>query len=317
MAEDRFRNPVSGGVVEVNDGERAITFRLSTPEIDNQNEFALPEDWVLTERFKANPVVLWNHRQDIYPVGTCTRPDGSLAFWTNPEGVFAKAYFTDAHEDARAVYAMYRDRTLRGVSPGFHTRQVIPMDYQTARQKGAMGPPRGTGRVNQLRQNDLFEISAVPVPSNASALALPVVVKSFHGHRLSRAVSDPLTVEVGNILAAGSFSVSSHPRFKTASMATPTDPNATATGTTAEPVALTAAPTGTPDLSGLLQAAALHATAIDQLNAIVTAQAATIQAQGTTIAELKEQVTAAATLAARHENEDFPRIANLLTQAAA
>ena len=49
-------------------GDRALRFTISTATVDRMGDTIAVDGWELSD-FRRNPVVLWAHRQDRFPVG--------------------------------------------------------------------------------------------------------------------------------------------------------------------------------------------------------------------------------------------------------
>ncbi len=133
--------------------KREASFVASTASIDSHGEI-VEQDWDLS-RFKANPVVLYAHQSRELPIGSCTRVDvvaGRLECTVK----FASAA---ASPLAESVYQLVKEGTLRAVSVGF-----IPGDARLETRAGR--------DVVVLSKNVLHEISIVPIPSNADAVAI-------------------------------------------------------------------------------------------------------------------------------------------------
>lgn len=94
--------------------------------------------------FKENPIMLFGHNHHQLPIGTAKKikiQDKSMTF--EPE-------FSDSHELARNVKALWKEGVLKAVSIGF-----IPKEREG----------------NVFTKAELLEISVVNVPSNPKALA--------------------------------------------------------------------------------------------------------------------------------------------------
>lgn len=151
-----------------NDGERKLDVIASTDTIDAFGE-VLVQDWDL-ERYKKNPVVLYDHNRWDYPIGHAENvrvEDGKL---------LATLKFVDekASPTAERVWQGIRQGSLRSVSVGFRTKN-----------KPTVAEVNGKN-VLVLSGNELVEISVVPIPANPDAVAL--AAKSLE--RL-RALVDP------------------------------------------------------------------------------------------------------------------------------
>ena len=144
--------------------EDEMVFVISTDEVDRHGDIVSADGWRL-DAFRRNPVVLWAHDYRFPVVGrvvelwsdTQAAPDG-------PAGrvgrLLARVRFA-ATPFAREVAGLYRGGYQRGVSVGFR-----PLRYEE-RRDGKTGAFLG---VRYLEQ-ELLEVSLVPVPSNRDALS--------------------------------------------------------------------------------------------------------------------------------------------------
>ncbi len=128
----------------------------STAAVDRYGEIIDQESWDL-KNFKKNPVMLWAHNltmgEDRPPIGKLTKikvEDGELRF---------NAQFDMNDPFAADIFRKYKEGFLSAFSVGF-----IPHTIQRYTDKGeALDNPI-------LRDNELLEMSAVPVPANPEAL---------------------------------------------------------------------------------------------------------------------------------------------------
>lgn len=124
----------------------------STAAPDRYGEIVDQETWDL-KSFKKNPILLWAHNSKLPPIGRVVKSkvlDGKLVF---------DAEFDMNDEFAASIYRKYKDGFLNAFSVGF-----IPKTFMTEDEKGKML------KNPILKDNELLEISAVPVPANPEAL---------------------------------------------------------------------------------------------------------------------------------------------------
>jgi HK97 family phage prohead protease len=140
-------------------GDRVRRFVLTTDTLDRDFEVVIPVGAQYYE-YLRNPQMLWAHKYDHPPVGKClklelVRRDSALV----GDFEFARTKFADE------IFGLYRDGFLRAVSIGFRALEV--------------GPPTGEMMVARpelakclriIKRWNLFEVSAVPIPSNPEAL---------------------------------------------------------------------------------------------------------------------------------------------------
>ncbi len=132
--------------------EREADFIASTDAVDSYDE-VVEQSWDL-ERYLKNPVVLFGHQSRELPIGRCTRVgvvDGRLECTIQ----FATE---EMNPKAEQVWRMVQEKMLVAVSVGFMPRTI-------------RHEMRDGKEVYVLADNELHEISVVPVPANPEALA--------------------------------------------------------------------------------------------------------------------------------------------------
>ncbi len=135
----------------VREEQREVDFICSTDTVDSYGE-RVAQSWKL-DRFKRNPVALWSHSSRDLPVGQWMNvrvEEGAL------RGTF-KCATAKANPQAEYVWQSILERTLRAVSVGFKPGKVLWEDHDGV-------------DVCVLSENDLFEISVVPLPANPDAV---------------------------------------------------------------------------------------------------------------------------------------------------
>ena len=131
---------------------REAAFVLSTDEVDRHGDVVSADGWRL-EAYRHNPVLLWAHDYRRPAIGR------AVAVWTEPHRLLATIEFAPS-AFAQEVAALYEYGFQWGVSVGFR-----PIRWEERRD------PR-TGAFLGLRylEQELLEVSAVPVPANRHAL---------------------------------------------------------------------------------------------------------------------------------------------------
>ena len=132
-----------------------LRFVVSTGAVDRHGDVVSPEGWQLAA-YRANPVVLWAHDYRQPPIGRAAR------VWQQGGALLAEVEFAPTRF-AQEVEALYRQGYQQGVSVGFR-----PLRFEERRdvRNGALLGLR-------FLEQELLEISAVPVPANRGALARP------------------------------------------------------------------------------------------------------------------------------------------------
>ena len=134
------------------DKDGAITFVLSTDDVDRHGDIISADGWTL-DSYRANPVLLWAHDYRQPAIGRAAK------LWTEPHRLLANMEFAPT-EFAQEIASLYRSGFQWGVSVGFK-----PIRYEERRDEK-------TGAFLGLRflEQELLEVSAVPVPANRRAL---------------------------------------------------------------------------------------------------------------------------------------------------
>ncbi len=130
----------------------AVTFVLSTDEVDRHGDVVCSDGWRL-EAYRENPVLLWAHDYRHPAIGR------AASVWAEPHRLLAKIEFAPS-AFAQEVASLYVAGFQWGVSVGF--RPIRWEERRDSRSGAFLG-------VKYLEQ-ELLEVSAVPVPANRSAL---------------------------------------------------------------------------------------------------------------------------------------------------
>ena len=133
-------------------GAGPLVFVASTGEVDRHGDTVAPEGWRLNA-YRDNPVVLWAHDYGEPAIGRAE------AVWSDGRALRARLEFAPT-EFAGQVERLYRQGYQRGVSVGFR-----PLRFEERRD-----PVNGAFLGIRFLEQELLEISAVPVPANGGAL---------------------------------------------------------------------------------------------------------------------------------------------------
>jgi len=145
MTNDILRK-IYDGQVTVKAGEEAeqvLSARVSTIDRDREGEVILPEGIDFT-RYRANPILCWQHKLDIPAVGKC------ISINADSRGLNCRFQFAPT-PFGKELFSLYSGSYLRAFSISF-----APLDFDR---------PTATHR-----SIELYEISAVNLPSNPQAL---------------------------------------------------------------------------------------------------------------------------------------------------
>lgn len=145
-----------------------MTFVISSEEVDRHGDVVLAQGWRL-QAYLQNPVFLWAHNYGLPVIGR------ALAVWPEPGQLLARLEFAPT-DFARHVAALYRSGYQQGVSVGFR-----PLRYEERRD-----PRSGAFLGIRFLEQELLEVSAVPVPANRQALRRDG--QSTNGHESPRIV---------------------------------------------------------------------------------------------------------------------------------
>ena len=149
--DDIRRDGDSGDSKDIGE-DGPLVFVASTGEVDRHGDTVAPDGWRLNG-YRENPVVLWAHDYRQPAIG---RADG---VWSDGRALLARLEFAPT-EFAGQVERLYRQGYQRGVSVGFR-----PLRFEERRD-----PVNGAFLGIRFLEQELLEISAVPVPANGEAL---------------------------------------------------------------------------------------------------------------------------------------------------
>jgi HK97 family phage prohead protease len=131
-------------------------FIISTPDPDRVGDRVDPEGCYL-DNFRKNPVVLFSHDQQAYPIGTSRNPKtGELDVQVFSDRVEAGCWFDDSPEGRKAWEAVRRG-TISAASISFR-----PIGEPRRNDKGGL----------DFDDWELLEWSLVPIPANPSAVVI-------------------------------------------------------------------------------------------------------------------------------------------------
>lgn len=145
---------------------------IATSEVpDDWNTIIKVDGWDLDQRYKENPVVLWNHDASSMTIANVTEVRKGVVNYNGKQ--YAAEYDVldfptrDTYAFGHLCFRMMDGGFLRGVSPGFVTTQkTIIEDNEELKKLGL--EPRGYGAV--LEKMVRYELSVLPLQSNPVAL---------------------------------------------------------------------------------------------------------------------------------------------------
>jgi len=153
---------------EIEPSARTMVVTISTRARDRAGDIIEPGGARL-EHYRKNPVVLWAHDYREQPL--------AKSEWIKLVGdsIIAKPRFHDSTDLAREVYSLYAEGYLNAWSIGF-----IPEEWE----------PEGKGY--RVKQWDLLEYSAVPIPANPEALTMALKENRITAPILCKAIGAAL-----------------------------------------------------------------------------------------------------------------------------
>lgn len=135
--------------LSIDEESKTVRFKISDDKPDRMGEI-VKQDFDLTS-YKANPIILWGHDP--------SEPENVLGTGSVEVGLSESyadiSFASDINSKAALVWEMVKAGVLRCVSVGF-----IPHSYEMEDDTPV------------LAQNELLEISIVPIPANPRAIAL-------------------------------------------------------------------------------------------------------------------------------------------------
>lgn len=153
--------------------ERILRFIGSTEATDRDGDVISADGWELANYLK-NPVFLWAHDYSIPPIGKAI----NVAV-INKQLVFDIKFPEEGiHRLADTVYKLYKGGFLNATSVGF---------------VGKEGKQTATG--THFTRQELLELSAVPVPSNPTALQ-QAKAKGFISSGMQKFFDDEKLIEI-------------------------------------------------------------------------------------------------------------------------
>lgn len=146
-----------GSIEDVDSAKRAMRFVASDESVDRYGDIIRARGWQL-ERFRQNPVLLFGHNSREPAIGGVTKIE------VVGTRLIADVEFDDAPENTKAqvVWGLLEKGYMRAVSVGFAPTGKINTLLDDA----------GNWTGFEYTQQELLELSVVPVPANPQALAI-------------------------------------------------------------------------------------------------------------------------------------------------
>ncbi|MBW1990789.1 MAG: HK97 family phage prohead protease [Deltaproteobacteria bacterium] len=139
-------------------GDRILEFIGSTGHVDRYGDVIEVEGWDL-RHYKKNPVFLWAHDYRQPPIGKALKVEKT------DKGLLFRIKFPTSEEYpfADTIYKLYLGGYMRATSVGFQDLEREPITDKEGKQTGW-----------RYKRQELYELSAVPVPANPQALIMAV-----------------------------------------------------------------------------------------------------------------------------------------------
>jgi HK97 family phage prohead protease len=150
MADPRFKSlMLEAKPSPTGDGE--MVFLASTAAGDRVGDRVIPKG-IRLENYLANPVLLWDHRNDLPPIG-------STKVWVDDAGLWMSPKFSEVNPMGGQIGAQVKAGEIRAVSIGFMPISTTP------NQLGG----------DDILESELLEITLCNVPCNPQALRVKTV----------------------------------------------------------------------------------------------------------------------------------------------
>lgn len=124
---------------------------FSAQNEDRHGEVVVQNGWILVN-FLKNPVVLWAHQHDTFPIAKMLE----ISVDQTNQLVGKMQFAVDEYEFAKTAFNLIKGGFLSAFSAGF-----INNKYQIDQENN----------ITYLTENELLEVSVVPIPANQLALA--------------------------------------------------------------------------------------------------------------------------------------------------
>ncbi|MBW1953565.1 MAG: HK97 family phage prohead protease [Deltaproteobacteria bacterium] len=155
--------------------DRILEFIGSTADVDRYGDIIEVDGWDL-ENYQKNPVFLWAHDYKQPPIGKAVKvekTDKGLLF-------HIKFAAPDEYPFADTIYKLYLGGYLRATSVGFRDLEREPLTDEDGKQTGW-----------RYTKQELYELSAVPVPANPNALIMAVQKGVVTAHEVEEMMGVP------------------------------------------------------------------------------------------------------------------------------
>lgn len=147
------------GEVKATDDPMVLDIVGSTEEVDRDGDIIRLAGWEL-DSYRKNPVFMWAHNYSMPPLGKAVQITKDF----DRMQLIFRIKFSEHNPMAVMVAKMYKEKVLNASSVGFQ-----PTKTPKPREKNS---PEDVMVGREYIGQELLELSAVPIPSNAGAVAL-------------------------------------------------------------------------------------------------------------------------------------------------
>lgn len=176
--------PVPDAPLELDTKLCTATYVVSSSAIDNDGDILVPEGSLPhLDRYRNNPVVLWNHDRDCIPIAQSVNPVTKQLSWQVDDGkcVKATACFHLMTQESAQCWGLVEAGVLRGASVGY---DAVPGKSL-----------RISGKGTKFLEWVPLEWSVVPIPCNPETL-LEAIHRNWDGKSLSPTIKKSLMAYV-------------------------------------------------------------------------------------------------------------------------
>ena len=153
------RKSASGVVVKAAAGDRTLRFTVTSEAIDRDGDVVIAKG-LRWDEYLRNPVVLWSHTFNGFPVGKCV----GIGLDADGTSVWADIEFAETTL-GNEVFKLVSGGFLNATSIGFRIIRASPPGQQILSR---FDPTKKCNRI--IEEANLLEISLTPIPSNPEAL---------------------------------------------------------------------------------------------------------------------------------------------------
>lgn len=130
---DGSQGYTSVGSVGYDTNEMSATAVITTPAWDRTNDSLNPEGGS-TEKYKSNPVVLWDHGKDIsIPIAKCEDRNGNLSIVKSRDGWIGTSYFSSKCKQSEQIFDLITEGIIRATSVRF-----CPLEQPIIKSEGRL-----------------------------------------------------------------------------------------------------------------------------------------------------------------------------------